>query len=91
MFGLLVSPFFDSWGGANQSSFRGYLKSSPNNLNEQAQECLERIIIQLKAAEGITEDLKARDQMSWVKAKNSIRNRTEEIGLLEMIYREDAA
>lgn len=60
------------------------------DLNEQAQERLERIITQLKAAEGITEELKARDQMAWVMAMNSIRNRAEEIVLLEIIYGEDA-
>lgn len=56
------------------------------DLNEQAQERLERIIAQMKAAEGITEELKARDQMAWVKAMNSIRNRAEEIICRELIY-----
>ena len=60
------------------------------DLNEQAQERLERIIARLKAAEGITEELKARDQMAWVKAMNSIRNQAEEIVLREMICGEDA-
>lgn len=60
------------------------------DLNEQAQERLEHIIPQMKAAEGITEELKARDQMAWVKAMNSIRNRAEEIVLREMICGEDA-
>lgn len=36
------------------------------DLNEQAQERLERIIAQMKAAEGITEELKARYQIAWV-------------------------
>lgn len=58
-------------------------------LNEQAQERLERIIQQFKTAEGITEELKARDQMVWVRAMNSIRNRAEEIVYREMIYTEE--
>lgn len=33
----------------------------------------------MKAAEGVTEELKASDQMAWVRAMNSIRNRAEEI------------
>ena len=58
------------------------------DLNEQAQDRLERMIDQMKAAEGITEALKASDPMAWVGAMNSIRNRAEEIILREMIYGE---
>lgn len=54
-------------------------------LNEQAQNRLEVIIDQMKASEGVTEELKAADQMAWVGAMNSIRNRAEEIILREMI------
>ena len=60
------------------------------DLNEQAQDRLSLIIEQAKASEGVTEDLKAADQMAWVRAMNSIRNRAEEIILREMIYGEDA-
>ncbi len=55
-------------------------------LNEQAQERLDTIIMQMMAAEGVTEDLKRTSQMEWVRAANSIRNRAEEIILHEMIY-----
>ena len=60
------------------------------DLNEQAQERLSVIVEQMKEAEGVTEDLKAADQMAWVGAMNSIRNRAEEIILREMIYGENA-
>ena len=56
------------------------------DLNEQAQDRLERIIYQMKAAEGITETLKASAPMAWVGAMNSIRNRAEEIIREELIY-----
>lgn len=56
------------------------------DLNEQAQNQLDCIIAQMKEAEGITEELKARDQMAWVGAMDSIRNRAEEIIRAEMIY-----
>lgn len=59
------------------------------DLNEQAQERLSLIIEQMKASEGVTEELKAADQMAWVRAMNGIRNRAEEIILREMIYGED--
>ena len=60
-------------------------------LNEQAQERLALIIEQMKAFEGVTEELKAANQMAWVGAMNSIRSRAEEIILREMIYGEDVA
>lgn len=56
------------------------------DLNEQAQ----NIIEQMKAFEDVTERMKQHDQMAWVGAINSIRNRAEEIVLREMIYEEDA-
>ena len=60
------------------------------DLNEQAQERILLITEQMKASEGVTEDLKASDPMSWVGAMNSIRNRAEEIVLHELIYGENA-
>lgn len=55
------------------------------DLNEQAQERLELIIEQMKEAESVNEDMKRRDQMGWIGAMNSIRNRAEEIIKAEMI------
>ena len=56
------------------------------DLNERAQNRLDYIIAQIKEAEGITEELKAHDQMAWVRAMNSIRSRAEEIILRELLY-----
>ena len=61
------------------------------DLNEQAQERLSLMVEQMKASEGVTEEVKATDQMAWVGAMNSIRNRAEEIILRELIYGEDVA
>ena len=61
------------------------------DLNEQVQERLSLIIEQMKVSECVTEELKAADQMAWVGAMNSIRNRAEEIIIREMIYGEDVA
>ena len=74
----------------NDLILSGQLWTYLADLNEQAQEHLSLIIEQMKASEGVTEDLKAADQMAWVGAMNSIRNRAEEIILREMIYGEDA-
>ena len=60
---------------------------------QEKQENLEKklaIIEQMKDSEGVTERMKQHDQMAWVGAMNSIRNRAEEIILREMIYEEDA-
>ena len=56
------------------------------DLNEQAQERLDTIMEQMKAAEGVTEELKRTSQMEWVQRCNNIHNRAEEIVLHEMIY-----
>ena len=56
------------------------------DLNEQATERCSLIIEQMKIAEGVTETMKADNQMLWVQSMNSIRNRAEEIIRQEMIY-----
>lgn len=54
------------------------------DLNEQVETRLDVIIEQMKVSEGITEELKAKKQLLWVQRMNGIRNRAEEIVLLEM-------
>ena len=56
------------------------------DLNGQANDRLVCIISQMQAAEGVTEELKARDWLCWVQSMNSIRSRAEEIIRAEMIY-----
>ena len=75
----------------NDLILSGQLWSYLADLNEQAQKLLSLIVEQTKASEGVSEKLKATDQMAWVVAMNSIRNRAEEIILREMIYGEDVA
>ena len=69
--------------------FRGFkeeLWTYLADLNEQAQERLDTIMEQMKAADGVTEELKRTHQMEWVQRCNNIHNRAEEIILQEMIY-----
>ena len=75
----------------NDLILSGQLWTYLADLNDQAQERLSLIIEQMKVAEGVTEEIKAADQMAWVSAMNSIRNRAEEIILRELIYGEDVA
>lgn len=56
------------------------------DLNEQAQDRLERMIDQMKVSEGISEALKASDPMAWVQRMNNIRARAEEIVREELIF-----
>ena len=56
------------------------------DLNEQAQQRMETLIAQLKAAEGITEELKATDSIAWTQQMNNIFARAEEIVREELIY-----
>ena len=56
------------------------------DLNEQSQTRLARVIEQMKAAEGITEALKASDPMTWVQHMNIIRARAEETVQEELIF-----
>ena len=64
----------------------GHLDSYLAQLDEQANSMLDLLIRQMSAREGVTEQLKATDQMSWVRLMNSIRNRAEEIVNSELIY-----
>ena len=50
---------------------------------------MERICTAMTTREGVTEALKASDQLEWVRRMNSIRNRAEEIVMAELVYTED--
>ena len=56
------------------------------DLNEQAENRLQLMIQQMQEAEAVTEVLKASNQLAWVQAINSIRNRAEEILREELIF-----
>ena len=56
------------------------------DLNEQAQQRMDTLITQLKAAECITEALKAADPVGWTQRMNNITARAEEIIREELIY-----
>lgn len=73
----------------NDLVLEGQLWTYLADLNEQAQRRLQLIIHQMQEAESVTEELKAKDQMAWVRSMSSIHNRAEEIVLCEMIYGED--
>ena len=70
----------------NQLLLSGVLGSYLAKLDKQAEEQLALTIRQMQEAEGVTEALKAADQLEWVRRMNSIRNRAEEIIKTELIF-----
>ena len=60
----------------------GYLA----DIDKQADEMFQRLIKQMAENEGVTEQLKAENQLLWVQKMNSIRSRAEEIVNTEIIY-----
>lgn len=56
------------------------------DINEEAEELYSRLVNQIAELEGITEQLKADDQMLWVQRMNSVRNQAQEIVNEEIIY-----
>ena len=65
----------------------GRLNKYLADIDHQAEELFSQLVSQMAAAEGITEALKAADQMEWVRRTNSIRNRAREIVNSELIYK----
>ena len=64
----------------------GTLEPHLTEIGESAQAMFDRLVEQMKKAEGVTEQLKAADQMEWVGRMNSIRSRAEEIVFSELVY-----
>ena len=64
----------------------GKLNDNLADIDRQTKETFELLVKQIAAAEGVTEQLKATDQMAWVGRMNSIRNRAIEIVNSEIIF-----
>ena len=94
-------PYLLRWGQMHQKYLKEHCSGRYSSLlltgrlwtylanvrfTEQAENRFECIVDQMKAAEGVTEELKRQDAMLWVRRCNNIRNRAEEIIRAEMIY-----
>ena len=64
----------------------GRLMEHLQEIDETAHSRLESLMSLLTKRQGVTEELKARDQMAWVGAMNSLKNQAEEMILTELIY-----
>jgi hypothetical protein len=76
----------DRKGLYSQLVMSGKLNAHLHEIDEAATDRMELISRQMAKAEGITEQLKAENQMLWVQKMNNIRNRVSEIILEELIY-----
>ena len=65
---------------------KGKLKEHLLTIQEQAEQRIEFLTAQMAQAEGVTEEMKASNQMKWVAEMNNIRHSAEEIVLKELIY-----
>ena len=64
----------------------GKLNDHLSEVDEQAEAMFSQLVKQMAEQEGITEQLKAKNQMEWVGQMNNIRNRVEEIICNELIF-----
>ena len=64
----------------------GTLKDHLEEVDQSADEMYDQLVARLKSQEGITEELKANDQLEWAQRMNSIRSRAEETVLRELVY-----
>jgi hypothetical protein len=74
-----------------QAIYTGMLLSGKLNphleeVDRRSNEMMEQLTTQMAQTEGVTEQMKASDQMMWVQTMNNIRQRAEEIVLTELIY-----
>ena len=64
----------------------GKLNEHLNQADQEAREQVETLMEQMTEKQGVTEELKAQDQMEWVRLMNNIKASAEEIVLKNMIY-----
>ena len=70
----------------NAMLLKGTLTQHLIDTNAAALDLMDSLVKQMAAAEGVTEELKRKDQMAWVGRMNNIRNRAEEIVRADLIY-----
>ena len=87
-FGLMRKSYLENYHRGIYSGLllSGKLKEHLLMIQEQAEERFDLLVEQMAKQEGVTEQLKAQEQMLWVQRMNNIRARVEEIVLNEIIY-----
>ena len=87
-FGSMRHDYLRTWhrGVFDAMLLKGTLNAHLEEIDRQANEMLERLTLQMATDEVITEQLKASDQMEWVRRMNSIHNRATERINNELIF-----
>ena len=87
-FGLIRRSYLENYRRGIYSGLllTGELKKHLLMIQEQEEERFDLLVKQMAEREGVTERLKAQDQMLWVCRMNNIRARVEEIVLKEIVY-----
>ena len=87
-FGLMRKSYLENYRRGIYSGLllTGELKKHLLMIQEQAEERFDLLVEQMAKQEGVTEQLKAQEQMRWVQRMNSIRARAEEIVREEIIF-----
>ncbi|MBQ4426998.1 MAG: TnpV protein [Oscillospiraceae bacterium] len=92
------SPKIDIWGYRRREYLRKYknpiytglfltgkLNAHLEDVDRQANEMFDRLIKEYAARDGVTEELKAKDQLAWIGAMNEIRETVEKVVYTELI------
>lgn len=87
-FGTMRHDYLRTWhrGVFDAMLLKGTLNAHLEEIDRQANEMLERLTAQMSKAEDVTEQLKADDQMEWIRRMNSIQESASEIVEFELIY-----
>ena len=70
----------------NAMRLKGILQAYFEQFDADTQDSFEKLVKRTAEVENVTEELKASDQMEWVRRMNNIRNRCEEFILSEYVY-----
>ena len=87
-YGMLRKQFLKEYRSARYQYLllTGKLNEHLNQIDQEAREQVETLMEQMTEKQGVTEELKAQDQMEWVRLMNNIKASAEEIVLKNMIY-----
>ena len=87
-YGMLRKQFLKEYRSARYQYLllTGKLNEHLNQTDQEAREQVETLMEQMTEKQGVTEELKAQDQMEWVRLMNNIKASAEEIVLKNMVY-----
>ena len=87
-YGMLRKQFLKEYRSARYQYMllTGKLNEHLNQIDQEVREQVETLMEQMTEKQGVTEELKAQDQMKWVRLMNNIKASAEEIILKNMVY-----